>query len=97
MIFWVRRVERPHVEVLHAILAVDEMLGRALAQGDANEPVGQDRIPGFPRKEVLAVRTRDPDQISQVVARDPPVRPSRPGRPYRTSPSSLLEGFFADT
>lgn len=60
--------ERPHVEVLDAVRTVNKVQGRALAKSHADQAVGQSRIPGLPRKEVLAIRTRDPRQPHQIIA-----------------------------
>jgi hypothetical protein len=45
-----------------------EVQGGALAQGHADQPLGQSCIAGVMGKQLAAIRTRDPRQPGQVIA-----------------------------
>ncbi len=53
-------VEGPHVEVLDAVLAVEEVERSALAERDGDDAVRQRPVAGEPGEEVLAVLAGDP-------------------------------------
>ncbi len=68
---WVCGEERPDVEVFDAVLTIDEMQGCALAQGYADEPLGEHRIAGLSPEEIYEISTRDLSQTDQIFTVDP--------------------------
>ena len=79
-----RGVERPDVEVFNAALAIDEVQGRALAEGHADEAFLQYPVPEFSGEEVLPVQARDLGQTTQIFERDPLVGTASPPTPSET-------------
>lgn len=59
--------KHPDVEILHAVLAIDVVQGRALAQGDADEPFPERAVSRVSLHERLKVIQREIGKLPEVV------------------------------